>query len=329
MPANTSRMIGVEIGTNTLKMVVCSASGNIKKMIVERMPEDLVREGVPVSDIAMTEFLKSVMDANNIRKGNCALVLPPKTVIGHHVSMPAMDEKSMLLNLPYEFRDFVGKDGAKFEYDYSMIGIKDNVMELYAAAVRKEVVEQYYNIFKKAGLTLKIAIPAEMAWLNLISQGKNLPNKLCLVDVGHNSTRVNIFVNGNFVMGKDIEMAGALIDETIAADQKVDAYVARTRKEANMNKILSAEFVNDAYQALAIEVMKIVNYYSYTDTAEGGRLEHLYYCGGSSVIEPLRTALLKATGMTLHHVYRMVNMDETVSDMALYCALAAGAAVQQ
>ncbi len=322
------RMIGVEIGSNTLKMAV-STGGTIKQMAVEKMPEDLVREGRPTSASAMVEFIKDMLKKNGIRGGNAALILPSQLVIAHHVTMPLMSESELNLNLPFEFRDFVGKDGAKYDYDYSVIGVKEGVMELYAAAVRKDVVEEFYSIFKKAGLTLKVAIPAEMGWLNLITQAQNLPRKLCIVDVGHNTTRVNIFVDGNFVMGKDIEMAGALIDETIAAEHKVDTYVAHTRKEANMNKVLSSEFIGDAYQALAIEVMKIVNFYSYTDTAEGGPLEHIYYCGGSSVIEPLRTALLKATGMTLHHVYRLVNMDETVSDMALYCALAAGAAVQQ
>jgi type IV pilus assembly protein PilM len=321
-------MIGVEFGSNTMKMAVCDGT-KVKKMAFARMPEDLVREGRVTSPAAMTEFLKNMMKENGIRGGNCAMVLPSSLVIGHHVTMPAMSESELKLNLPFEFRDFVGKDGAKYDYDYSVMGVKDNVMELYAAAVRKDVVEEYYSIFKKAGLTLKIAIPAEMAWANLIAASQNLPRKICIVDVGHNSTRVNIFVDGNFVMGKDIEMAGAMLDETIAAEQKVDAYVAHTRKEANMNKVLSEDVMNDAYQALAIEVMKIVNFYAYTDNAEGGDLEHLYYCGGSSVIEPLRTTLLKATGMTMHHVYRLVNMDDTVSDMALYCALAAGAAVQQ
>ncbi len=322
------RMIGVEIGSNTLKMAVF-AGGTIRQMVAERMPEDLVREGRPSSAAAMVDFLKTTMKRNGIRGGSCAMVLPSQLVIAHHVTMPVMSESELKLNLPFEFRDFVGKDGAKYDYDYSMIGVKDNVMELYAAAVRKDVVEEYVSIFKKAGLTLKVAMPAEMAWANLINATPNLPQKLCIVDIGHSSTRVNIFVNGSFVMGKDIEMAGSMLDETIAAEQKVDAYAAHTRKEANMNKVLSEEFMNDAYQALSIEVMKIVNFYAYTDNSEGGRLEHLYYCGGSSVIEPLRTTLLKATGMTMHHIYRLVNMDDTVSDMALYCALAAGAAVQQ
>ena len=323
-----SRMIGVEFGSNTMKMAVCDGN-KVKKMAFSRMPEDLVREGRVTSPAAMTEFLKSMMKENGIRGGNCAMVLPSSLVIGHHVTMPAMSQSELKLNLHFEFRDFVGKDGAKFDYDYSLIDIKDNVMELYAAAVRKDVVEQYYSIFKKAGLTLKIATPAEMAWRNLVDNAANLPKKLCIVDVGHNTTRVNIFVNGSFVMGKDIDMAGALIDQTIADDQQIDAYAARTRKEANMNNIISSDLLNDAYQTLAIEVMKIVNFFNYSDTTEGGPLQHLYYCGGSAVIEPLRTCLLKATNMTMHHVHRMVNLDGASADQALYCALAAGAGIQK
>ena len=322
-----SKMIGVEFGSNTLKMAVCDR-GIVKKMAFERMPDDLVREGRVSSPAAMTEFLKTMMKNQGIRGGNCALVLPSSMVISHHVSMPAMSEAELKLNLPFEFRDFVGKEGVKYDYDYSVMSIKDNVMELYAAAVRKDTVEELYSIFKKAGLTLKIATPAEMAWLNLIRQNENLPKKLCIVDVGHNTTRVNIFANGNFVMGKDIDLAGSLIDQTISDTQQIDVHAARTRKESNMNGILTSELVNEAYQSLAIEVMKTVNFFRYSDLTEGGPLEHLYYCGGSAVVEPLRTCLLKATNMTMHHVQRLVKMDGASADQALYCALAAGAGCQ-
>ena len=322
-----SKMIGVEFGSNTLKMAVCDR-GIVKKMALERMPEDLVREGRISSPAAMTEFLKTMMKNQGIRGGNCALVLPSSMVISHHVTMPAMSEAELKLNLPFEFRDFVGKDGVKYDYDYSVMSIKDNVMELYAAAVRKDAVEELYTIFKKAGLTLKIATPAEMAWLNLIRQNENLPKKLCIVDVGHNTTRVNIFANGNFVMGKDIDLAGALIDQTISDTQQIDVHAARTRKESNMNGILTSDLITEAYQSLAIEVMKTVNFYRYSDTTEGGPLEHLYYCGGSAVVEPLRTCLLKATNMTMHHVQRLVKLDGASADQAIYCALAAGAGCQ-
>ena len=323
-----SKMIGVEFGSNTLKMAVCDR-GVVRKMAVSRMPEELVREGRVTSPAAMTAFLKDMMKEHGIRGGNCALVLPSSLVIGHHVTMPVMSENELKLNLPFEFRDFVGKDAAKFEYDYSVMGVKDNAMELYAAAVNKEVVEQYYSIFKKAGLTLKVAVPGEMAWRNLVAQGNNLPKKLCIVDIGHTTTRVNIFVDGNFVMGKDIDMAGALLDQTIADAAQIDAYAARNRKEANMNNVLTSELLNDPYQIIAIEVMKILNFFNYSDTTPGGQLEHLYYCGGSAVVEPLRNCLLKATNLTMHHIQRLVKMDGASADQAIYCALAAGAGIQK
>ena len=59
MASIASRMIGVEFGSNTLKMAVCDR-GIVKKMALERMPEDLVREGRISSPAAMTELLKKM-----------------------------------------------------------------------------------------------------------------------------------------------------------------------------------------------------------------------------------------------------------------------------
>ena len=323
----SSRMIGVEIGSSTLKLAVYSGGG-FKTLAVKRMPEDLVREGRVTAPAAMSAFIREMRREFGVPSGTCALVIPSQLVIGHHVTMPVMEEKELQLNLPFEFRDFVGKDGAKYDYDYSVLSVSEGSMDLYAAAVPRDIMEEYYGILKKAGLTMKIAIPAEMAWTNLVNLAKDEPKKLCIVDVGHNFTRVNIFADGSFVMGKEIEMGGALLDEAIAQQEQVDPYAARTRKEADLNKILSDDICIDAYQALAIEIMRAVNFYAYSNPQEGAELNDLYYCGGSSVIEPLRTALMKATGLTLHHISRLLP-GTTVGDQALSCALAAGAAVQK
>ena len=328
MPASYSRMIGVEFGSNTLKMAVVSG-GQVKKMAVEKIPVDLIRDGRILAPAAMTALLKKMMKENGIRGGSCALVLPSPVVVGHHVTLPLMGDEELRLNLPFEFRDFLGKEAGKYDYDYSVMEIRDNVMELYAAAVRRDAVEQYESVFRKAGLNLKVATPAEMAWRNLIAAGEKLPKKLCIVDMGHSTTRVNIFVNGNFVMGKDVEMAGALLDQTIGDNLQIDAVAARIRKEANMNKIHTSEFLGEVYQTLALEVKRILNFFHYTDTTSGEALEHIYFCGGSGFIEPLRTCLLKTTGMTLHHIYRLVDLEGATADQALYCALAAGAAIQK
>lgn len=323
-----SKMIGIEIGNDTLKMAVVK-NGTVRQMAVERLPENLVRDGRVTTPAAMITFLKAMMKKHKIRKGDCALVLPPQIVVCQPVTLPQMTEAELKLNLPFEFRDYIGKDMAKYEFDYIVLSIKGGMMNLYAAAARKDLVEEYYNIFKKAGLILKVATPAEMAWLNAVAANKNLPKELAILDIGYQTTRLNIFSNGNFIMGKDIEMGGQMLDETIAAFQQVDPYVARTRKESNMEHVLSSELMNDPYATIAIEVMKILSFYNYSYHAGENQLQDIYYCGGSSHIEELRTTVVKATDMTLHHAHRLLNMNNIDEDYALYCGLAAGAALQK
>ncbi len=323
-----SKMIGIEIGSDTVKLAVVSG-GKVKTMAVERMPENLVREGKVTAPAAMSSFLRTMCKKNGIYGGSCALVLPGKQVINHRITLPVMSEDELMLNLPFEFRDFVGKEGSKYTYDYVITSVKDNTMELYAAAVRKDVVESYYNILRKAGLTLKIAMPVEMAWNNLVLKAEKEPEQICIVDIGHNMTHVGIYVGRQFVMGREIEMGGQMLDETIADKQKVDPYVARVWKESNAENVLNNELCGDVYNALAMEIMKIVSFYGYSDEAEGAKLQDIYCCGGSSTIEELRTAIIKSTELTMHHIKRLVPLDEGVdTELTQYCAIAAGAALQ-
>lgn len=323
----SKKMIGVEIGSDSVKLAVC-AGGEVNFMAMETLPDNLVREGKVTSPDAMSNLIKTMCKKNGVRPGPCAFVVPPQIVISHHVTTPIMGHNEMMLNLPFEFRDFVGKDGDKYDYDYTVISANDNSMKVYASAVPKDAMEVFYGILKKAGLTMKAAMPAELAWLNLIRVCKNEPRALCIVDIGHRSTRVTIFCDNHFVMGKDIELAGQLIDETIASAQKVDPFVARAHKEANMDNVLTAENTYDAYYAIATEITKVVNYYNYTNTDPALTLRDIYYCGGSSVIEPLRTVILKSTGLTMHNVRRLAGLNNDETELPLYCTLAAGAAVQ-
>lgn len=199
-----SKMIGIEIGSAALKLSLVRG-GRIQAMASARIPSGLVVDGRVTDPAAMTALLKTVLAENCIRRGPCALVLPRQAVAAQRITLPVMSEAALKLNLPFEFRDYVGADAGEYDYDYIVNGIRDGVMDLYAAAVRRSLVEEYWSIFKTAGLPLKTAIPGEMAWLNLISRCKSAPEKLAIADIGHDAARLHIFAGGNFVMGKEID----------------------------------------------------------------------------------------------------------------------------
>lgn len=326
-----AKMIGVEIGNDTIKLVTTN-NGEVQQMAAARLPENLVLDGTISSPEAMGEFIKNMRKENGIPGGKAALVLPCHSVITTSVDMPPMSDAELALNLPFEFRDYVGQEGSKYLYDYAVM---DTVMgkngqpaklELFAAAARKEYTEKLYTILKKAGLTLKTAIPQEMAWLNLVREATNEPRAMCILDVGATVTHIYIFADGKFLMGRELEIGGQLLDASIAGESKVDVHVARTYKETNLNDVLTLESSQDFYNQLAVEVMRAVNFYSsYDNRAED--LNDIYFCGGMANIEELRTAIKKATGMTMHHISRLVPGGIENAD-TLSCALAVGAAIQ-
>lgn len=327
------KMIGIEIGSDTIKVAVING-GEVQQMAVERLPENLVREGRVTSATSMSNFLKELRKRHRIPGGAAALVLSPQTVIAHRVTMPMMNVDQLKLNLPFEFRDFVGQDGARYYYDYAVMDTptpaegQPALLELFAAAAKKELIDSWYSIFKRAGLTLKVAVPAEMAWLNLVRLATREPKEMCILDVGHTSTHVYIYANGQFMMGKEIEMGGQLLDQTIASELQIDPHLARAQKESNMNGVQALDSCINAYGALALEVMKAVNFYGYENRQSN--LQDIYYCGGSAMLEPLRTAVLKTTGLTMHHIDRLVpGAEEDEQDTTLCCALAAAAAAQR
>lgn len=324
----SKKMIGIEIGSDSIKIAQVK-NGKVLNIAVESLPEHMVSNGRVTAPAAMSHFLKRMLKYYKIRGRECAFVIPPQFVVSQRVTLPLMTEAELKLNLPYEFKDYVGRNSDDYEYDYIVSDIRGNMMDLYAAAVRKDYIEDYYDIFKLAGLTLRMAMPAEMAWLNVILNAKNAPNSLCIIDIGHEKTHINIYQNGHFVMGKDIEYAGQLFDETIAQELDVDTYAARSFKESNTDHIQSNEVLKQPFGAVAIEVMKTLTFYSYSNGTDKEPLRDMYLCGGSANIEILRTAIVKATDLVPHHVAKLLDIDEELIPLAIRCGLAAGAAMQK
>lgn len=324
----SKKMIGIEIGADSVKIAQVK-NGKVLNMAVESLPDHMVSNGRVTAPAAMSYFLKDMLKRYKIRGKDCAFVIPPQLVISQRVTLPLMTEAELKLNLPYEFKDYVGRNSDDYAYDYIVSAIRGNMMDLYTAAVRKDIMEEYYNIFKRAGLTLRMAMPSELAWLNVIRNAPKSPASLCIIDIGHEKTHINIYQNGRFVMGKDIEYAGQLFDEAIAQELEVDSYAARTLKESDTDRIQSSENLKQPFGAVAIEVMKTLTFYSYSDGTDKEPLRDMYLCGGSANIEILRTAIVKATDLVPHHVARLLNMDEELIPLAIRCGLAAGAAMQK
>ncbi len=325
-------IIGLDFGSCALKAAVWDG-GKITRMLEEPMPDQMVRGGAVTSPEAMAEFLKRVLKENRISVRRAAVLLPASQVFVQLSELPVMTQNQLKLNLPYEFRDFISENRDNYFYDYAVIEIKKDesgtpkTMRLLAAAVSKDLVYNYANMCRWAGLKLVTAIPVEMAYTNLLRRftPKDGPKEICIVDCGHVGQRVYFYSHNTFETARVGEQGGAGIDAALADLLDTDIHIAHVRKESNAQDELGMPQVRSYLQETLRDAQRAVNFYHFSNPDR--QLEMGYFCGGSSRIPFLKEELESVTELRMRPITDLLG-ETPAPEKAVCCAAAIGAAIQ-
>lgn len=284
--------VAIDIGACTVE-VAATGSGKGNRA---QTPNNLFAAGSIVSYDAMAEHIADIIKEGKISGRDAAVVIPSARISVRMITMPAMKHEELLLNLPYEFKEFVGQEEQDYYYDYAVAETryseqgKPIELELLAAAVRKSVIRDYANMLKSAGLKLKIAAPEEMGYINLIRRyitehPEAKEQAFFIVDLGHTATRIHVLLGDYYSFSRTIDIGGHDIEGVIATQFNVDTYVAHDYKENNYQNCLELQAVQDIYDRIAIEIFRAVNFFqfSHPDII----VNHLYVCGGGKHMKKL------------------------------------------
>jgi type IV pilus assembly protein PilM len=276
-------MLGVDIGSGTIKLVTSES------YVVVDTPEDSVKGDTLVTFDGMSEFIHDTLKENGLKAKKVSLVIPDTEVYMKRTTMPYMSQKQLSVNLPYEFKDALGKDKDSYLYDYAIANFVKNDsgkivdMELLVAAVSNSLIEKYKEMFKKAGLKLTCALPRELAIMNILNKTKDMSGDVAMVDLGYTYTRIDIFNDGVYETSKTLELG--VKDMAIIASELLycDPHIALEYLKVNKDNVLSNEKMINLYENIAVEIMRAINYYTYENREN--TLEKLYVYGGGYHIE--------------------------------------------
>ena len=322
----------MEFDDSTVRLV--QFKGGSVTVAAERLPEHIITNGTIASPILLAKFLKDLCKQHGFRGGNVALILPENSTIFRDVTMPAISEAELTLNLPYEFRDFLGAEATNYIYDYAVREIVDDedgnpaTMNLLAAAASREIVEAYTLMLKRFHKKLKLAIPREMALVNLLrSSVREEPEmahrEYCIIDIQANSTTVFIIFGDAIRVTKVIDIGCTQIDETIAAALNIDTYLAATYRETNHDDVQALSECQNLYSRISLEVMKTINFYRYENNAT--EVHEVYFTGEGENIELLKQTIVEDIGFDRCNVADILPASCEKNDLSARCALTIGA----
>lgn len=316
------KLLGIEIGNLKLKIAVCT-DYVLDEMILADIPDNLVRGDEIVSWDAMAEFIKETLKEHKITAKNAAVAIPEKMVYTKRVVMPLMTCDQLKVNLPYEFHDYITEDKDKYFYDYAVIGKTDEELDLIAVAAQKELVSRYKNMLRRAGLKLVLIAPDYSALRNIIKDYEDVNHieekrDYAVLDLGHRAAKIYFFPEGEYEITRVMDMGGESIDRHIAATRDIDIHTAKMYKEANMDNVLRDEICTEVYNQMAIEVMRVLNFYNFNHP--GNNLDTLYYTGGGSMVEPLLEAIREVNEIPLVSIRELLT-DEYADEDAVMIGL--------
>ncbi|MDD4200063.1 MAG: pilus assembly protein PilM [Eubacteriales bacterium] len=278
------QLIGIVIDNEELMMY--QEQGSELVLTVEGIERDLINKGKIAQPEILAAKVADIKERDGFSGNDCVLVLPEYGVYFRNISLQPMTEAELKMNLAFEFKDYVGSDKDGYVYDYAMDEIlydaKDNPVEmkLFAAAARKEMIAEWADMMKMAGLKISSAIPREMCLVNIfrraIDSGAD-PNKdYCLINIRLDGTIIYIVQDASLKSTRLIEYGSN----------------------------------SDNYDLLSGEIRKSLNFYSYEN--QGREIKDVYFCGSGSDSINLKATITSNLGLverSLEEILPMHCMD--------------------
>ncbi len=288
-----TRIVGIDIGNYRMKLSYI-VKGELKACFSETLPDNIVHDGMIQYWDAMADFLKESFKKHNLRCRNVVFTLPNDGVYMRVTELPRMTVQQLRLNLPFEFHDYISEPSEKYFYDYAVIEQNEKSMKLLAAACSRELIGRYRTLARNARLTAIGLVPEVVALQRIIGRYNALlqvpaDKDYAILDMGDRSFKLHFFRHGIYEVTRSLEPGARHIAELAAEARGTDTHIGQLAAESDQDGILEQEGLQAFYESSAVQIMRAMNFYSYSNT--GNTIDTLYYCGGAAQYRPLLAAV--------------------------------------
>jgi type IV pilus assembly protein PilM len=129
-----------------------------------------------------------------------------------------------------------------------------------------------------------------------------------------------VFRGDELVVLRNIHMGSNTLDKIIAENENIDEFVARGYKNSNFINILDKDYVQQQYNAIALEVRKVINFYRFNNRSS--ELEDIYFIGGGSRLKGFAPLIAEMNELNFRSSMEFLpDQVENGIDISAFCAI--------
>lgn len=226
MAKRLNSVVGIDIGSRSIKVAEVRNTG--KEIVVSAVgmietPEGAVdHTGVYNSDAVGAAIKKILADTGASSQHAVISVAGQASVLVRTLEVPKMNDKELAEHMQWEINRNIPFSESTVVSDFKPLGDDDPAsqnMDVVMAISPQSAIDTLVACAKKAGKQLAAidVEPLGIARALKVSYDDAYENQtICIVDIGHKTTAINIYKNGKLLMPRTIPIGGELFTKAIA-----------------------------------------------------------------------------------------------------------------
>jgi type IV pilus assembly protein PilM len=347
---NSQSIVGLDVGSSSIKAVELSKKSKGKNfdlthLGVAQVPAEAIVQGAFLNSSAITEAIQEAIENAKIKTNNVAAAVCGHSVIVKKVSLPQMTRDELDEQIRWEAEQYIPFDVNEVNLDFQILETSDGEgqMDVLLVAAKKDLIDDYVQVIREAGLTPVAVDVAGFAIENAfeINYDTAPDDVIGLVNIGAQVVNINIMAGGVPCFTRDITTAGNQYTEEIQKALSISFEEAERIKlggQGTDSQDVVPQEVEQAMQSVTEtvigEISRSLDFYAAT-TAES-RINKVYLSGGSAKVSGLEAAFHERTGLdveTLNPLSRMLPSDrfdqEYLDDMSAALSVGVGLALRE
>ena len=299
--------VGLDIGSSHIKAVKLKESKGAYELELchlHALPPELIVDGSIIDSLRLVDSMKEMFKAAGIKAQNAAISISGhSSVIIKRISLPEMSEEELSESIKFEAEQYVPFDIEDVNLDFQIIGPKDEPgqMDVILVAVKKDIINEYIQVVKEAGLTPVVVDIDSFALENMyginyeIEPGKNI----ALLNIGASTINMSILKGGISVFTRDSSLGSNLHTEALQREFNITYELAEKLKRGASVENVSPQDANtviaSASEEILSEISRSFDYYRSTTVHED--ISEVILSGGCGLIRNFASMIAERSGI--------------------------------
>jgi type IV pilus assembly protein PilM len=336
----SKKVVGLDIGTSSIKMAEMDVSGSrvqLKSFGFATTPASSLNGGEITNTGAIAVAVQGLASQIKTKRKMLAIGMWGTAVIVKKITIPQIDKKLIAEQIRWEAEQYIPFDVNDISLSYHIIPSNSSAetMDILLIAAQRELVDQYVNSVAGTGLQAKIVDVSGFALANVfeVNYGKNPGETICLLNIGAGVTNFVVVSDGQVIFSRDLPVGGFNYTNEIHKELGI------TLPEAESLKIGAVDrgAVPDEVQSILSATNELVteeirnSFEFFAGSNLGVVFSRCYITGGSSMIPGLAEQIAAAsrTRLELMNPFLKINVANTFSrdyirQIAPFAAVAMG-----